>query len=186
MIRKLIALAVVVVVAVAGVTGYVLLSGGLPGGGQSAVSLESVSVVGDSEVRATWRVFNPRDVTVGVWHLAVRVEGSWNIPPLDFDSFPVWTSVLVKIIEFIPCTNIGPGQTVFVDQSYDVFKFMELGNAQRADPYPKVELDAITDWRSAGGLAWFTSGGCGSGQRLCAEVQGSTPKSCLDEPRLVA
>lgn len=190
MTRKLVILAVVGVVAVgAGVGGYVLLSGGLPGGGQSLISLESVSVVGDSKVKATWRVFNPSAVTVGLSHLSVRVEGSWNIPPLDLEnleeSLPAWTGVLVQI-GGITCIDIGPGQTVLVDQDYDVFKVIELElGVDRGAPYPKAELDTITDWRSRGGLAFFTSGGCGTGgEGLCAEIEGPTRNSCGDQPRL--
>ena len=57
----------------------------------------------------------------------------------------------------------------------------------RSDPYPRAELDAITDWQSLGGLAEFTSGGCGTGgQTLCAEVEGRTTNDCGDRPRLQA
>ena len=169
--RKLIALVVVVVVAVAGVGGYVLLSGGLPGGGQSLISLESVSVVGDSEVKATWRVHNPSDSNVGLTALTVLVRGG---------------SVPMQVKRgSVTCTDIGPGQTVSVDQNYDVFKIVEEGGVQRSDPYPKAELDAITDWRSEGGLASFISGGCGTGgESLCAEIEGRTTNSCGSLPRL--
>ena len=191
--RKLIVLVIVVVIAAAGVGGYAFLSGGLPigspGGGQSLISLESVGVVGDSKIKATWRVFNPSDVTVGLTHLTVRVDGSWNIPPPDLEHFeeslPAWTGVLVKI-GGITCTDIGPGQTVLVDQNYDVFKIMEVElGVERGDPYPKGELDTLTDWRSRGGLAFFTSGGCGTGgESLCAEIEGPTRNSCGDLRRL--
>ena len=180
MTRKLIILAVVAVVAIAAVGGYVLLSGGLPGGSQSLFSLESVTVLGDSRARATWAVFNPSSIIAGLYFVYAVFEADWGV---QMDSAFIDDPVII-------CTDIGPGQTVLVDQEFVIFKGVRRGGVGGVglylDPFPQDELERVTDWQSAGGLAEFTDGGCGTGGRiLCAVVEGGRAvNSCGDQPTL--
>jgi hypothetical protein len=183
MVSKKILVFLVVIAVVADVGGYVLLSREAPDEDQSLVSLESVSVIEDSKIKSTWEVHNPSDSTVGLVALIVHVEGNYAIP-----AGSDWIGVETDIDGWFECTDIGPGKTVLVVQNYEVFKIIEVSpGVTKYDHYPKTELEKVTDWVSGGGLAQFTSGGCGTGgEELCAEIEGRTTNDCGNIPRLRA
>ena len=138
-------------------------------------TLESVTILGDSRAKATWAVWNPSTVTVGVYRIFARFDANWNLDPYMVSDIRIKNRVML-------CTDIGPGQTVLVDQEFEIYQIQ--GGAQV--PFPQDELESVTDWQSGGGLAEFTEGGCGTGgQTLCAVVEGGIfENSCGDQPTL--
>ena len=169
--RKLIALVVVVVIAVAGVGGYLLLSGGLPGGSQGLVTLEIVTVVGDGRIRATWAVFNPRDQVLGLWNLAATVEPVGGWPSAD-----VSISVILSAGRFLSladCVDVAPGENL-VEQDFSLER-NELA-------YPASELSSIGGWKPNGELALFHAANCATANNtavtegdLCVDIAGGGP-----------
>ena len=174
--RKVGAVLVVAIVAAAGISGYAFLSGlGVLGGGsQDLVALESVTVMGDGRIRATWAVLNPRDQVLGLWNLDAKVEPVGGWPLAEGESVRVSRILSAgRFLSSADCVDIAPGENL-VEQDLSVER-NELA-------YPASELSSIGGWKPNGGRAFFHAADCATNSAtgvregdLCADIAGGGP-----------